>query len=164
MSKYTNPKLYFSHFVYNDFQIHYLYFMKLENRAIVFYDGDCGFCNWIVAFIFKAEKDERIYFSALQSSFAHQFLSSLNIQSLDYSTFYFYDGYKIFKKSTGALQLLRFLKWPYRLLYVFWLMPVSMRDYFYDLVARRRHRIMNGNCMLPTAQQRRRLIDSSFNS
>lgn len=132
--------------------------MGSENRAIVFYDGECGFCSWIISFIIKAEKDESLHFAALQSSFATQFLSSYTIKTVGYKTFYFYDSKKLYSKSSGVFRLLKFLKWPYRLLYIFWPIPLFMRDYFYDLIAKRRNRLMQGHCILLTAQQKKRFI------
>ena len=40
---------------------------------ILFYDGDCGFCNKSVQFVLKYENRSEIYFSALQSDFSRDF-------------------------------------------------------------------------------------------
>ncbi len=133
--------------------------MAFEDRVIVFYDGDCGFCNWIVAFILKAERGERIHFASLQSSFARDFFVALNTTP-DLNTFYFYNGRKLYLRSEGALRLLSHLKWRFRLLKVFWLIPVALRDKLYDFVANRRKRIMKDKCVLPSPEQRRRFLDN----
>lgn len=40
---------------------------------ILFYDGDCVFCNASVQFALKHRKKNSIYFSALQSELAKKF-------------------------------------------------------------------------------------------
>ena len=132
--------------------------MGAENRTIVFYDGDCGFCNWVVSLVLKAEKENEIFFSSLQSPFAQEFFKENGSPPPDLSTFYLYWNYTLFSRSTAALGLLPFLKWPYRLLNVFRVIPVCQRDQLYNFIAKRRKRLMKDRCIIPTPEQRRRFL------
>jgi predicted DCC family thiol-disulfide oxidoreductase YuxK len=133
--------------------------MSGEHRTIVFYDGDCGFCNWVVSFILKAERGEEIFFSSLQSPFAQHFFRENGAPEPDLSTFYLYWDHHLFSRSAAALGLLHFMKWPYRVLNVFRIIPVCQRDQLYNFIAKRRKRIMKDRCMVPSTEQRKRFLN-----
>ena len=132
--------------------------MDTKHENIVFYDGDCGFCNKTIQFILKHEKRKEIYFSAIQSNFSKQFFKENKVPEPDLSTFYFYTNHLLFSKSTAAFALLRMMKFPYPLLQIFRIIPVCQRDKIYDYVAKRRHRIMSGFCVIPTIEQKTRFL------
>jgi predicted DCC family thiol-disulfide oxidoreductase YuxK len=134
--------------------------MVNEKRLILFYDGDCGFCNRSVQFVLNNDKRERFYFSALQSEWTHTFFESQNIQSPDLSTFYFWDGNKLHERSTAGLRVLTYLRFPWPMMFVFIIAPKFIRDWVYNQIAKRRHRIQSGFCALPTAQQKKRFLYS----
>jgi predicted DCC family thiol-disulfide oxidoreductase YuxK len=132
--------------------------MDTKHENIVFYDGDCGFCNKSVQFILRHEKRKEIYFSAIQSEYAKQFFRENKIPEPDLSTFYFYTNYLIFTKSNAAFAILRLMRFPYSLLQIFRIIPVCQRNQIYDYVAKRRHRIMSGFCVVPTDEQKKRFL------
>lgn len=127
-------------------------------QRIVFYDGDCGFCNKSVQFILKHEKTHRVCFAALQSDFARAFFAEHAFPEPDLSTFYYWDGQKLHQKSTAALKLLDELKFPWKLLKSGYILPRKWRDGLYDFIAQRRHRLSSGFCALPTPEQRKRFL------
>lgn len=134
--------------------------MKEEVRAIVFYDGDCGFCNRVVAFILRHEKNDLIHFASLQSDFATRFLAEKGIEKIDYSTFYFWDQSTLSDKSSAAFRLTKYLRFPYCLLRIFSLLPVFITDRVYLLIARYRKKIAGEFCYAPSVEQRKRFIDN----
>lgn len=129
------------------------------NKPIVFYDGECGFCNKVVQFVLEHEKKEEIHFTALQSSFAQEFLSKQGLHNVDYSTFYFWDQKILSNQSTAALKLLKHLNYPIKLLQVCWIIPRFIRDGVYQLIARNRKKLAGNFCALPTPEQRKRFLD-----
>ncbi len=131
--------------------------MKKE-IPIVFYDGDCGFCNKSVQFILKNEKNLDLHFAALQSEFSQDFFESNKFPKPDLSTFYYWDGSELFSKSTAALHLLDQLKSQFQFLKIGYIFPKLMRDKMYDFVAKRRHKISNGFCVIPSSENRKRFI------
>ena len=121
---------------------------------IVFYDGDCGFCSKTVQFVLNNRKNN-LYFMALQNEKARNILSKNNIK-IDYSTFYFYEKESIFQKSTAALKLSKHLKNPYYILgFILHIIPKRISDYFYDTIAKRRHKIINPHCLLPKEEEKK---------
>jgi predicted DCC family thiol-disulfide oxidoreductase YuxK len=125
---------------------------------IVFYDGDCGFCNKSVQFVLKHEKTQEINFSALQSDFCKTFFEDKSFEKPDLTTFYFYDGENLHQKSTAGLKLLNSLKFPWSLLKIGYLVPRFFRDKLYDFIAKRRHKLNSGFCHIPSMEEKKRFL------
>lgn len=125
---------------------------------IVFYDGDCGFCNRTVQFVLKNDRSRSIYFAKIQSEFTQNLFKRLNAPKPDLSTFYYLENNVLYKKSRAALKLNRYMTFPYVLGQVFWIVPRFIRDWVYDLIAKRRKRIMNGYCVILSSEEVKRFI------
>jgi predicted DCC family thiol-disulfide oxidoreductase YuxK len=132
--------------------------VKESPKYIILYDGDCGFCNRSVGFVLKREKSNEIHFSAIQSSFTQGLFKEKGWEAPDLNTFYFIENGIKFERSTAALKVLKYLKAPTSWLRVFRIIPRGIRNWCYDFVAKRRQRISNGFCLLPTPEQRVRFI------
>jgi predicted DCC family thiol-disulfide oxidoreductase YuxK len=128
------------------------------NFPVVFYDGDCGFCNRSVQFILDHERDTTIHFCALQSEVAQRFFQEHQFPQPDLSTFYFWNGSQLFERSSGALKVISYLKAPYSWLRIFIIVPRFLRDGVYNWIAKRRHKLANQQCALPTPEQRKRFL------
>ena len=126
----------------------YLYFVSTSPNKILFYDGDCGFCNRSVAFVLKSEKEKEISFTSLQSNFAQEFFKNKGWSSPDLTTIYYFVNGKLFSKSRALLQISKEIKYPYRLLRLFLIVPNFIRDRVYDLIARRRHLLNADYCLI----------------
>jgi len=122
-------------------------------NIILFYDGDCGFCNSSVQFVLKHRRHSQIYFATLQSDFAKDLLKTRGID-IKLDTLYLLKNNTIYDKSSGALQLTSELKSPFPILKVFYIIPKFIRDTFYTYIAERRHKIQHGSCVLPTDEEK----------
>jgi predicted DCC family thiol-disulfide oxidoreductase YuxK len=129
-----------------------------KEEKIVFYDGDCGFCNRTVQFILKKNNKKNIKFAALQSETAKKLFSHYNFPEPDLSTFYFFEGEKLTSKSSGALALTKHLVFPYLFFGFFKIIPKRLRDKMYDFIADRRHKLAVGFCALPTEEEKKRFL------
>jgi predicted DCC family thiol-disulfide oxidoreductase YuxK len=125
---------------------------------VVFYDGDCGFCNRSVQFILDHERGEDIHFCALQSETAKEFFREQNLPEPDLSTFYFWNGKQLYERSSGGLRVASHLKAPYSWLRIFTIVPKFIRNGVYNWIARRRHKLASQQCALPTPEQRKRFM------
>ena len=128
-------------------------------ETILFYDGECGFCNSMVALVLKNERDQAIRFCALQSDKAEEILTKVGVLSIDPQTMYFLEDGTIYARSDAALQVSQHLRWYYRWLRVFRFVPQSWRDFLYDFIAKRRKTLRKGYCVLPEERQRIRFIN-----
>lgn len=126
--------------------------------AVVFFDGNCGLCNHSVQFILKHERNQNLQFTSLQSSFAKKVMKEFGLESnYEESILFFQDG-KLFSKSRAVLRIIPFLKWYLYPIFIFWLVPNSIRDKFYDIIARNRKRISKV-CELPGPEHSNRFLN-----
>lgn len=124
---------------------------------IIMYDGECGFCNRSVQFILKYERNQKLHFTSLQSSFSKKVLSDFNMKNdFDDSILFYTDG-KLFSKSKAVLRIIPFLKWYFFPLLIFWAIPNFIRDFVYDLIARNRKRF-NLVCKKPESKNSTRFL------
>lgn len=130
--------------------------MTESNKNILFYDGDCPFCNRAVNFVLKHKKSKSdIYFSSLQSEIAQNELKKRHI-SIKMDTLYFLTSQnKIYDKSSASILLTKLLKFPYHLLIVFYIVPKPIRDFFYNQIAKRRHRLGKSYCVVPKEEDKK---------
>lgn len=125
-------------------------------KNIIFFDGDCGFCNSTVQFILNKRKRE-FYFLPLQSNRAKDILDKYSI-TITMDTIYLLKEDKVYEKSSAALQIARGLKGLYPLMIGFYILPKFIRDYFYTLIAKRRHKIRNNYCLVPSPEDKKYII------
>jgi predicted DCC family thiol-disulfide oxidoreductase YuxK len=130
-----------------------------QKDTILYYDGDCVFCNSMVALVLANERDQAIRFCALQSDKAEEILTKGGLQSIDLQTIYFLEEGKVYARSDAALHVALHLRWYYRWLRVFRFVPKRWRDFLYDFIAKRRKRLRQGYCVLPEERQRIRFIN-----
>lgn len=130
---------------------------------VLFYDGVCGYCNWIVRFIAKIDRDERIQFAPLQSELAKQVLAKQpDLAGLDTAILYVPDDERLWTRwglTRGLLPSLRgFWRIGCALLAA---LPMPVGNWIYDLIAKYRYRIFGKfeTCKLPDAKLRKRLAD-----
>jgi len=130
----------------------------MNEKKIVFYDGSCGFCNKTVQLILKLEKNQECQFAAIQSSFAQQFFKKQNIV-VDMSTFYYAKNGTVFTKSTGFIELSKEFRRPWNYLTILTIIPKKIRDFFYDVIARRRTKLAGNFCYLPHSEEKKRFLN-----
>jgi predicted DCC family thiol-disulfide oxidoreductase YuxK len=70
-------------------------------------------------------------------------------------TIYFLKNGKLYNRSSAALQICRGLKGGYPLLFGFYILPKFLRDPFYNFIAKRRHKLRAGYCMMPLEEDRK---------
>jgi predicted DCC family thiol-disulfide oxidoreductase YuxK len=123
---------------------------------LVFYDGDCGFCNSSVQFILEKRKLD-FYFIPLQAEKSQKWLGERKV-TIALDTIYYIRKGKLYDRSSAALQIARGLKGAYRLLFVFYFVPKFLRDPFYALIAKYRHKLRAGYCVLPKPEDQQFFI------
>src|SRR5262249_21331744 len=107
----------------------------------------CNLCNGLVQFIIRRDPRARLHFAAMTS------FSADTIVLLEHGRRY--------QRSDAVLRILRQLRAPWSLLFVFILVPRATRDWMYDVVARRRYRWFGRRetCMVPTPELRARFLE-----
>ncbi|MEO9533117.1 MAG: DUF393 domain-containing protein [Crocinitomicaceae bacterium] len=130
---------------------------KLKDKPLVFYDGDCGFCNSSVQFILKKRRKD-VYFVALQSDLGKKILNAHQIE-IQLDTIYFKHKGKIYDRSSAALRICKSLKFPYLLGVCFLIVPKFIRDAIYNSIAKRRHKLNAGYCVIPSENEKKFFLE-----
>ena len=124
-----------------------------DSKKLVLFDGVCNLCNNSVQFIIKHDKKDLFMFAALQSRAGQEIIKSFNIDSQTTDSVLLYskkDG--LSQKSTAALKIAWHLGFPQNLFTVFFIVPTSIRNWVYDVIARNRYQWFGkrDTCMVPT--------------
>ncbi|MEH7455283.1 thiol-disulfide oxidoreductase DCC family protein [Gottfriedia acidiceleris] len=129
----------------------------MSERPIILFDGECILCNGAVQFIIKHDQKGYFHFAALQSTFGEKLKKDHpELSSID-SIILVQNG-KIKIESTAALSIAKNLEgWP-KFFYAFIIIPTTIRDYLYRLIARNRFKFFgkNESCMIPSKEIRDR--------
>jgi predicted DCC family thiol-disulfide oxidoreductase YuxK len=130
--------------------------------AIVLFDGKCHFCNFWVSFIARRDPLAHFRFASLQSEIARSLMLpyAMNVEAMD--SVVLLENRKCYTHSTAVLRIFRRLKGPWKLFYVFMLVPKPVRDAVYRWLAKNRYRFFGKreHCPIPTKEIRERLLDS----
>ena len=107
----------------------------------VLYDGNCNLCNNQVRFIRKRDKGKQFRFVPLQSEEGIDMLRDAGLPGNELDTVVYKKSGRHYLRSSAVLGILRDLGGGWRLLYSLVIVPAVIRDFFYRLVARNRHRL-----------------------
>ena len=107
--------------------------------SVIIFDADCLLCNRFVQIVSVIDKKDSIYFTRLSGKTANYILSN-NKSLVDVDSIIFYLNGNIYIKSDAVIRISKSLGFPYNMMSVFKIFPRSMRDIFYDFVARNRYK------------------------
>lgn len=112
---------------------------------IVLFDGDCAFCNHSILFILNHSKRSDLFVCSSQSTRGTQLIKEFNILANPQETIIFIDEDKVYTYSRGVLQITKYLKGIYPLLYFFVIIPSFIRDSVYRFISKRRKKLLKNN-------------------
>jgi len=137
--------------------------MNLPNSIdskIILFDGVCNFCNYWVNFIIDHDKEDHFKFAALQSEKGKELLDKFNLPEDDFDSFILISQNKVYKKSLAAFEIAKQLNgWP-KILIPFGILPHSLIDLIYDLVAKNRYKFFGKKdaCRIPTQEEKAKFL------
>jgi predicted DCC family thiol-disulfide oxidoreductase YuxK len=131
-----------------------------QNKHVVFFDGECGVCNFWVQWILERDKNDQFMFASLQSDFGQSFLSERGLETKVFNTMYLWKPNQYYLiKSRAVLQIANLLGGIYKLAGIGKILPSSLSDKVYDVISKNRMKLANQKCYLPTPHQRRKFIE-----
>jgi predicted DCC family thiol-disulfide oxidoreductase YuxK len=136
-----------------------------DARAIVLYDGTCGFCAASIRHILAHEEAPgRLLFAPLGGRFAKTLgtaiPSSLEVDSILFVTMRDSGPPEVVTESDAIISISAYMRPGWRALgQLARVVPSPVRDWGYHLIARNRHRLGPRQCLLPTPLQRARFLD-----
>ena len=133
----------------------------------MFYDGVCGLCDCFIRFLIRRDPERRILFAPLQGTLARTVLVPRGLNPSDLDTMYAVADWQrpsehVLTRSRALLHAVGQLDgvWPW-LARIGWLVPRSMADAVYRLIARVRYRVFGRRdaCPIPPVEWRDRFLD-----
>ncbi|WP_332020904.1 thiol-disulfide oxidoreductase DCC family protein [Kaistella sp.] len=133
--------------------------MTDSSKYYVFYDGDCGMCNYWVQWILKNDHRKQFLFSALQSEFGQKFLNERNLENQQLNTLYLWKPNAFYEtKSHAVFKIAKILGGKFKILSYLRVLPSTLTDFLYETVAKHRHKIATQKCFLPSPEERRQFL------
>lgn len=132
----------------------------LRNKTILLFDGYCNLCHSSVQFVLKHEKKSELYFTSLQSPVGLEILTYYKIDSSKIDSLVLIEKNKAYTKSTAALKLGKYLKGIYSLSSIFMIVPLFIRNWVYDFIAKNRYKWYGkqDSCLMPDENLAKRFL------
>ena len=133
-----------------------------KNKQLVLFDGVCNFCNATVLKVIKMDTKNIFLFASLQSEIGKEIINHFNIDTKSVDSIILVESNtQFYIKSTAALKIGKYFNGFWQLFQVFWILPTSFRDYFYNYIAKNRYNWFGkkDNCMIPTPEIKSKFID-----
>ena len=135
--------------------------MDESPKPIILFDGVCNYCNAMVNFIIRQDREKKFIFAPLQSVTAQQLLLLHNLPLSDFNSFVLIHERKAYLRSSASLHVFNKLPWYWKWTQLFWIIPAFLRDGVYNLIARNRYNWFGKKeaCMVPTPELKTRFLD-----
>ncbi len=129
--------------------------------ATIVFDGVCLLCNGWVSFLLRHDRRGRYRFAAMQGQAGRALLRQHGLDPDDPLSFLLVDDRGAWIDSDAIVRVLAGLGGVWRLTTLLRVVPRSVRDIGYRLIARNRYRWFGrtDQCMLPTPAQHTRFLD-----
>ena len=139
----------------------------MSAEYILYYDGECGFCDSTVQFVLRHDRSKTLRFAPLQGAHASELLSRhrwlATVDSLVWVEPHAGGASRerVLVRSDAVMRIGRYLGLPWSLAALGRVIPKVLRDRAYDVFARHRKRIlaMPTSCELPLPEVRARFLD-----
>ncbi len=132
----------------------------MSQQPIILFDGVCNFCNSAVNFVIKRNAANNILFAPMQSEAGQKILKQYHLPLTDMQSFVFIEHNKVYKKSTAALKVSRYLRCGWPLCYGLIIVPRFIRDGIYNWIAMNRYKWfgIRQECMIPSPEVKARFL------
>ena len=138
-----------------------------STRAVLLYDGLCGFCDRAIQFIVKRDRNRTLQFAALQGEFAAEVFRQLPyLRGVDSLIFVQHNAQGTMQsvrvRSDAVIAIAGYLGGLWRMGgQLLRLVPQPIRDWGYNTFARHRFRMFGrmDACRIPSEEERARFLD-----
>jgi predicted DCC family thiol-disulfide oxidoreductase YuxK len=137
-----------------------------DGRHLLLYDGVCGLCDRLVQFVLAHDPGGVFDFAPLQSATGRAAVAREGGDPDALTSFYVVRDYRTAQarslvKARAALFVARALGFPWNAAALAGVLPTTVLDWGYDVVARSRYRVFGrfDQCVLPRPEQRKRFVD-----
>jgi predicted DCC family thiol-disulfide oxidoreductase YuxK len=134
------------------------------NDCVILFDGICKLCNAWSKFIIKYDNLQRFKLCSVQSPEGQSILAHFNMPTDHFDTMLYVESNQYFDKSDAFLNVVNKLGFPWRILYVFKIIPTGIRNWLYDRIALNRYSLFGkyDSCMMPSKENDNRFLRSKL--
>ena len=111
-----------------------------DDRPIIIFDGHCALCSGWARFVLRHDPAGRYRLLPAQSALGHALYVHYSLDPEDYQTNILIEEGRAWFKSEGSIRMAEGLGFPWSLAASFRLLPLPVRDWLYEWVARNRLR------------------------
>lgn len=124
---------------------------------IVVYDAHCGYA---AGQSMRHDRRRLLRFASMQGDTGRQLLAQAGVKADDVDTMLFVREGRAWRDSAAVLRIAHVLGWPWRLAWMGWFIPVTLRDALYRWAARNRYRWFgrSATCILPPPDAAHRFL------
>jgi predicted DCC family thiol-disulfide oxidoreductase YuxK len=133
---------------------------KKWNGPIIVFDAECVLCSANAQFVLQHDTIGHFRLASMQGEVGSALFRENGIDLNDPSTMIVIDGDRVRQNSDAVLSIYEALGFPWRLVALFRLVPLFIRDPAYRLVARNRYRLFGKRtiCWIAPAEYRDRIL------
>jgi predicted DCC family thiol-disulfide oxidoreductase YuxK len=131
-----------------------------DDRPIVIFDGNCVLCSSFAQFILRVDRRHRFRLMTAQTPLGAALYAHYGLFDDDYRTNILLEDGRVWLKSEGSIRIFMGLGFPWSMAALAKVLPRSLRDWLYDVVARNRLRWFGRRetCFLPDPQDADRFL------
>ena len=130
----------------------------METSPVILFDGTCNLCSWSVQFIINHDLEGLFHLVSLQSEEANKLLAEQGIEKDSLDSVILVEGSKLLSKSDAIIRVSQYLPGWWPVVSILTLIPKSLRDAVYDLIARNRYTWFgqHTSCTFPLHEEKER--------
>lgn len=138
--------------------------MSDSSKHLVFFDGECGFCDHTVNLLLSIDKNKKFIFAPLQGTTAREVLKDLPERYRGEDSLVLVENYnspeqKFYVLGKGAFRIFWLLGgwWAF----IGWIsfLPSFLYDWGYRFIARNRKYFFRDSCQLPPQDSKERFLE-----
>mgnify|MGYP000187747357 CR=1 FL=1 len=151
-----------------------------STSKIILFDGVCVLCSHWARFIIKYDAQKKFKLATVQSSIGQEVLKYYGMSTTTFDTLLYVEGLELedvssgsvaknntdkkdnqlFIKTAAIFKVASQLSMPWRLAAIFKIIPTTLSDGAYDIVARNRYQLFGkkSHCILPTPDHASRYL------
>lgn len=135
--------------------------MTQQQGPILIFDGVCNICSFGVRTILRADRQGLFRYAFGQGPVGRRLKADYGLTEGDLENVALIEDGRAYVKSDAVLRVVRRLPYPWSLLRVFGLLPRSVRNPLYSLVARNRYRWFGKRtaCFMPAPEHEKKFLD-----
>lgn len=125
------------------------------DKKIILFDGICNLCNKSVQYIIRKDQKNQFRFVALQSELGQKIIKHIGISAQKIDSIVLYQpGIAYYYKSSAIIEIFKTLQGFINYGIILQLLPTSIADKIYDMVAKNRYQWMGKkeSCLIPSQE------------